>query len=245
MKASGKPCPICSCKSTVSPEDDEYLRCLECGVIRTQYDYEASQYSVAYAMNYLEYAKSPVNKSLNLFRLGLVARWLKENSTILDVGCCVGEFLRFAERHYECDGFEPNPVAAREAVKRTHSTIFESLNGHKQYNCITMFDVLEHIQQPKTLLTHLDEILRPRGIIAITTPDASCVIDYNSVTIDGNIRAWKHWKPREHLFLFTQRSLSILFEGFGFEVVHHGNEESDIRPGNPHRDIITCVVQKS
>src|SRR5690349_3275765 len=123
MKSSGKPCPVCMSKSTISPEDDEYLRCLDCGVLRTKHDYDSTQYGTKYAQNYLKYALSPVNKSLNLFRLGLVARWIKDDATLLDIGCCVGEFIRYAENHYTCDGFEPNQVAANEARKRTCSTI--------------------------------------------------------------------------------------------------------------------------
>lgn len=235
-----KNCPICMSKNVISPEDGEYVRCLQCGVVRTKYDYEASQYGADYAINYLNYANSAQNKSLNLFRLGLIARWLKPDATVLDVGCCVGEFIRFAENHYECEGFEPNPVAAREAVKRTHSTITSELNGHKLYNCVTMFDVLEHIQEPAELLKHLWNILRPEGIIAITTPN----VDSVSVKGDDAIKNWKHYKPKEHLFLYTDDSLEILLNNIGFTIAHWGREESYIRPGNYNGDILTCVAQK-
>jgi 2-polyprenyl-3-methyl-5-hydroxy-6-metoxy-1,4-benzoquinol methylase len=240
MKAMGKVCPICDSKTTISPEDDEYLRCLNCGVIRTKHNYEASQYGDDYAHNYLAYAKSPINKSLNLFRLGLIARWLKSDAQILDVGCCVGEFLRFAEQHYYCRGFEPNEIAARIANKRTRSTIYTNLNGHLQYDCITMFDVIEHIQEPLDLLKHLESILRPGGIVAITTPEASA-----GAIGEGGLRTWKHWKPKEHLFIHTHKSLQILLQKAGLNLVHSGNEESKIRPGNPNGDILTVVAVKS
>lgn len=239
MKSNGKSCPICNSKSTLSPEDEEYIRCMNCGVIRTKYDYNATQYSTDYALNYLKYALSPCNKSLNLFRLGLVARWIKDDATILDIGCCVGEFIRFAENHYTCEGFEPNPVAAREAQKRTCSTIMQDLNGHKKYDCVTMFDVLEHIQDPVQIVEHISSILLPNGILAITTPNASACV--GGLEID---RSWKHYKPKEHLFVYTNLSLKLLLGKVGLKVVHTGEEESLIRPGNPNGDIITCVAQK-
>lgn len=239
MKSSGKPCPICNSKSTISPEDDEYLRCLECGVVRTKYDYDASQYGKDYAENYLKYAQSPQNKSLNLFRLGLIARWLKPDAMVLDIGCCVGEFIRYAEPHYRCVGFEPNLVALKEAMHRTRSEIVSNLNGNHTFDCVTMFDVIEHIQEPVELLKHISSILTPGGIVAVTTPDSTCFGVSTS-----EYRSWKHWKPREHLFLYSITSLELLFEKVGFDVVHTGAEESFIRPGNLNEDIFTCVAQK-
>lgn len=240
MKANGKECPACRSKMTVSPDDDEYIRCLDCGVIRTKYNYDASVYGEDYAKNYLAYAQSPINKSLNLFRLGLIARWLKSDARVLDVGCGVGEFIRFAEDYYHCEGFEPNPVAAKEANDRTVSTIYMNLNGHRKYDCITMFDVIEHIQEPLELLKHLESILNPGGIVAITTPNSV----HGSSSSEGDLRQWKHWKPKEHLFVYSSASLGILLNSAGLSAVHWGYEESTIRPDNPHEDIMTCVAQK-
>src|SRR5437899_9909462 len=117
-------CPVCANSELEATKDEECFRCLVCGVVRTRYSYEANQYGLGYAQNYLQYAESPQNLSLNLFRLGLVARWLQPNSEILDIGCCVGAFIRFAENYYYCDGFEPNPYAEEQARKRTRSPIF-------------------------------------------------------------------------------------------------------------------------
>jgi 2-polyprenyl-3-methyl-5-hydroxy-6-metoxy-1,4-benzoquinol methylase len=235
------PCPICSHTPTTAPNDREYIRCLHCGVVRTRYSYDASQYREAYAHNYMKYAKTPVNLPLNLFRLGLISRWLTEGSKILDVGCCVGEFLRFAEKHYTCEGFEPNPIAAREARKRISSHISTSLNGScNKIHCVTMFDVLEHIEEPYVLLNHIKDILVPRGIVAITTPNVACIPQWG----DELLRRWKHWKPLEHLFLYEERALETMLSKTGFEILHFGSEESDIRPGNPNEDILTCVARK-
>lgn len=244
MKANGKICPVCSSKTTILSEDEEYMTCLQCGVVRTKHNYDPIQYGTSYALNYIEYAKSPCNKSLNLFRLGLIARWLKSDAKVLDIGCCVGEFVRFAENYYECDGFEPNPVAAREANKRTRSNILSTLNGHKQYDCVTMFDVIEHIQEPAELLKHISSILNPGGIVALTTPDASVISRTGTVADEKFLKSWKHYKPKEHLFLYTEDSLEILLKNTGFSILHWGREESDIRPGNPNGDILTCVASK-
>jgi len=240
LRVSAKTCPICAHFTTYTPIDEEYHRCPNCGMIRTKYNYDASQYGAGYAKNYLDYTNSPCNQSLNLFRLGLVSRWLLKGSSILDIGCCVGEFIRFAEPYYACSGFEPNEIAARTASMRVKSPVASYLNGlGPSFDCITMFDVIEHIEEPSDLLKHCIAMLFSNGIIAITTPDVSVVPERDTL-----LRSWKHWKPKEHLYLYTSDSLKVLFGNLGFEIVHLGREESRIRPGNTDGDLLTCVARR-
>ena len=240
-RQGGGPCPICQ-HDTVQSEDQEYRRCIHCGIVRTRFGYNQKVYGQAYATTYVQYAESPINASLNLFRLGLVSRWLKPKDRILDVGCCIGEFIRFAEHYYECVGYEPNSHAAIKARKRVSSKISGELNGAiSKVQCITMFDVLEHVSDPKAFLIYLrDQYLLPGGIIALTTPNAAAIPMWN----EELLRKWKHYKPEEHLFLYTELGLEWLFEDVGLKSVHWGLEESDIRPGNPNGDILTCVVRR-
>jgi len=223
-------------------ENGEYGRCAKCGTVRTRYNYDPSMYSTSYADTYLKYASGPTNTPLNLFRVGLVSRWLRNGGKILDIGCCIGEFLRFAERHYTCIGFEPNKKAASHARSRCHSLILTSLNGStEKVNCITLFDVLEHIETPVEFLKQLlSEYLLPSGVMVITTPNVEVIPAWDDV----RLRKWKHWKPREHLWLYCEKGLNLLAEKVGLNCVHVGFEESEIRPGNPDGDIITFVARK-
>lgn len=241
---TGISCPICEAQSTFQSADEEYIRCQRCGVVRTKYDYDASLYGTSYATNYLAYAESSSNTPLNLFRLGLVSRWLHKNQSLLDVGCCVGEFLRFAEHYYHCVGFEPNLKAAGFARQRCNSLIVTKLHPlslpGSGFNCITLFDVIEHIDQPKDFLDFLAKMLLPGGIIALTTPNVDTIPKWNNAAL----RIWKHYKPKEHLFLHTELSLTSILQSVGLEVIHVGTEESEIRPGNPNGDILTLVGRK-
>jgi 2-polyprenyl-3-methyl-5-hydroxy-6-metoxy-1,4-benzoquinol methylase len=232
-------CPICSSPCKVFSES---RRCTACGVVRTNYDYDSSIYNSGYAECYVEYQKTPVNVPLSLFRLGLVSRWLKERDYILDIGCGIAEFIRFAEPYYVCYGFEPNKIAVNITKKRVNSKVYEFLNGSiPRVNLITMFDVLEHIEDPEEFLVLLSgAYLRDKGVIVVTTPN----VDAIPLCDEDGLHRWKHYKPHEHLFLHTEESLEIMFKRRGFECVHVGKEESDIRPGNPNGDILTFVARK-
>jgi len=86
-------------------------------------------------------------------------------------------------------------------------------------------------------------MLKPNGIVALTTPNVNAVI-FNEANGLELLKQWKHYKPKEHLFLYTKASLTLLLMWAGLVPVHWGYEESLIRPGNPNGDIITCVAQK-
>lgn len=233
-------CPICGSSCSLFRES---RRCTSCGTVRTNFQYNPDIYGSKYAKIYLKYQQAPTNNPLNLVRLGLVSRWLHPGNLLLDVGCCIGEFIRFAEKYYACVGFEPNDIAARWARSRVESFIYDKLNGEiPRANMVTMFDVLEHLEEPVEFLKLLAEnYLTEKGVIVITTPDVGVI----PISDMDRLHNWKHYKPMEHLFLYTWRSLSIMLKKSGFHIIHYGQEESDVRPGNPDGDILTIVARKT
>ena len=241
-KYTGILCPICNSEKTVYLNGDEAITCLYCSVIRTKFHYDPTIYGDSYAENYLKYADTDVNVPLNLCRLGIAAQFMPTlNSRLLDVGCCVGEFLRHVEMYYpNCYGFEPNLIAAKIANTRISSAVetnLESYNGTtKKFDVITMFDVIEHIECPKDFLKYLKNFLTPKGVFVITSPNSVSSFVHNDIT------KWKHYKSREHLFVHSIKSLWLLFEELDMRPLHTGYEESRIRPGNMNNDIFTLVV---
>lgn len=232
-------CPICG-STTAFSSDKEFSRCLGCSAVRTCYNYDAGIYTSAYAQTYVAYAENDLNLPLNLFRLGLVSRWLRKGDGLLDIGCGIGAFIRFAENYYMCVGTEPNQYARRIAQTRCHSAIYSAPNGLASlFQAVTMFDVLEHLENPVKELQSILAYLSPGGVLVITTPDVSCP---NGA--EGSIKSWKHYKPREHLLLHTPSSLHHLADKLDLDVLSIGTEESDIRPGNENGDLLTAVLRK-
>lgn len=228
------------CAASTRPHS-EYVRCVSCGTVRTRFNYDPNLYKSRYAQNYVNYARTQINVPLNLFRLGLASRWLTIDDTLLDFGCCIGEFLRFAEKYFKCAGFEPNKEAVTIARGRIDSLVSTRLEDLQKYNMITMFDVIEHIEDPRELLTYLaNTFMVDKGFLVITTPNVEVIPPYS----EDQMSTWKHYKPREHLFLYEEQGLIKLLESVGFSTIYFGREESDIRPGNPNGDILTCIARK-
>jgi SAM-dependent methyltransferase len=80
------------------------------------------------------------------------------------------------------------------------------------YDAVTLWDVIEHLADPAAELRHLHRLMRPGGILAVSTMD----VDAAAARLLG--RRWP-WYMQMHLFYFSRRTLARLVEQTGFEVV--------------------------
>lgn len=138
---------------------------------------------------------------------------------LCDVGCGDGQFLELAARHgWLPFGVEMNPPAARAARDRG-CTIFEGRFEALErlpwgtFDLVTSWDSLEHVADPRTMVTRMRQLLRPSGVLALTTL---------------NVRSLAWWVFRmrwsmvveDHFTYWTRDSLVHLLEGQGFRVEH-------------------------
>ncbi len=99
------------------------------------------------------------------------------NVRILDVGCYDGQFLDWLGDGYERYGVEPSADARATAINKHHvSIIGETLSdlrddAPKRFDVITLLDVYEHIERPQIVLEQAAELLKPGGVLIISTGD--------------------------------------------------------------------------
>ena len=72
--------------------------------------------------------------------------------------------------------------------------------NREKFELIVMFDVLEHVRDPRMILDSLANCLEPGGEIWLSVPN------YDSVSRKLLGRIWPQYKP-EHLFYFSQKGL--------------------------------------
>lgn len=140
---------------------------------------------------------------------------------LLDVGSSFGHFLAAASPRYDAHGLEPNPSAVewgnRElGVRSTVGSAYDvppQLASH--FDVITMWDVIEHLDNPRSALQACRERLQPGGWLFLSTPDAGSL----SARITG--ARWHYQDPVQHINLFSRRNLSRLLHETGFEVRGH------------------------
>lgn len=187
--------------------------------------YSHEGYNATQEVNYLtqvDYRKERFAKE----RIGIIQRHVsKPDARILDVGCGTGWFLEVAIREgFAASGLELGKEIAAATSKRLNIPVFtETLqNLEGKFDVITLFDLLEHVTDPKAVLAAVRDHLNPGGIALIFCPNLdsvglSILKDRSSLVM-----------PAEHLFYFTPKSLRGLIEKSQLEVVEFQTKGMDI-----------------
>ena len=135
---------------------------------------------------------------------------------LLDVGAYCGYFLEVArERGFRAEGLELSRWAASHARAQgftVHSTPLETLAGTaERYEVLTLWDVVEHLPDPREELAAARMLLLPGGRLYLST------IDTGSLVARLLGARWP-WLMDMHLVYFDRPTMSALLEEAGFRV---------------------------
>lgn len=137
---------------------------------------------------------------------------------LLDVGCGGGRFLnRMYKRGWEVEGTDLDEQAASRASARYGTKIHVGDLPHcalpaNHFDVVTMSQTIEHLYDPNATLNECLRILKPGGLLVITTPNV------NSVGAREFGAFWRGWEAPRHLHLFSVESLQGLIQHAGFRV---------------------------
>lgn len=133
---------------------------------------------------------------------------------LLDFGCGYGEFLSMCALY----GFDAVGVD-RSSAKRdnnSYSKVFPEIDdvaGMAPFHVLTLFEVLEHLDDPHGLMLRLRDLLAPDGILVLETPDCSGVRGIET------LEEYRKIHPLEHINGFTAKTLEGFAARLGFERV--------------------------
>ena len=149
---------------------------------------------------------------------------LRQKGRLLDVGCSIGTFLEKASHFYDAEGVEVNPLTAAVAQERfkVHRGYLSELNLPRQYDIVTLHQILYGIPDPAGLLRDIHKILQEDGLLYINTPNAD---SYAMAFYKGRS---SHLYGYTTLNLFNERSLARLAGETGFRIVSFRTEWLDI-----------------
>jgi 2-polyprenyl-3-methyl-5-hydroxy-6-metoxy-1,4-benzoquinol methylase len=117
---------------------------------------------------------------------------------LLDVGCSSGSFLLSAKSFgfMQAEGVEPAAKAVATAKSlglKVSSGYLEDINfSDNSFDAITLFEVIEHLENPNQLLTECCRILKPEGILMIGTGNTS------SWTVRAMQGRWEYFDMERH-----------------------------------------------
>jgi len=141
-----------------------------------------------------------------------------KHARLLDLGCGYGSFLYFLRKEGYANvlGVDASPeqiamaqtLAIPGAVRGDCREFLE--NRAEGYDCITAFDLLEHLTKDETLalLRAAHQALAPGGLLLLKTPNA-----------DGPFGAKVLYSDFTHEQAFTPRSIAQVLSATGFEQI--------------------------
>lgn len=148
----------------------------------------------------------------------------RKTPRLLDIGCAAGNFLQIAQgQGFDGEGLELNShyveyIREHRHLKVAARRLDEMSYEDCSFDIVTLWDVLEHVPQPFELLKEIVRILRPAGILALTTINHRCI---NEKILGSR---WRYYQPPDHVCSFTPKVLSSMIRDAGCEIVtmnHH------------------------
>ena len=147
----------------------------------------------------------------------LIKRY-KKGTNLLDIGCGEAFFLFNASKAgYVAKGIELSQDAAAYAKSEfgldVETKPLEELQlPENHFDVVTLWVVLEHVPHPLTILKEVHRILKPGGLLAVSTPNIGSVL---AKTLG---KRW--WEIRRvHINQFTTKSLMDILKNAEFKNV--------------------------
>lgn len=142
----------------------------------------------------------------------------RKTNKLIDIGCGIGYFLEEAKkRGWEVYGVEITDGAVKICSEKginIQKGFLKNLNFKPEmFDIITSFEVIEHINNPKTEFKNFHSILREGGLVYVTTPNFNSLLRYR-LKAAYNIISFP-----EHLCYYTPRTLKKIFHISGFKTL--------------------------
>lgn len=126
--------------------------------------------------------KSFTRKMSHRHYINAISKFISSDtgSSLLDIGCGTGSFLFHCERKFsfaQLHGLEYDDRLVKQAITNLSRAEISQGNAEKlpyedgSFDVITSFQVIEHVANPNTMLSEIKRILKPNGIVLITTPN--------------------------------------------------------------------------
>jgi SAM-dependent methyltransferase len=148
---------------------------------------------------------------------------------LLDIGAGRGEFVRAAaDAGWIAEGIEPSaPLAsyAREhgaTVRTGHLGAVPEITP-TSFEAVTLLHVIEHVSDPRALLTMARSYLRPDGVLFVEVPNCdSYLLRFVDAYYRIRRRNWSSrlspFHPPYHSYGYTKTSLLLLLRDTGYDL---------------------------
>jgi 2-polyprenyl-3-methyl-5-hydroxy-6-metoxy-1,4-benzoquinol methylase len=234
-------CKLCggSTKPLMTHNGFQIFRCTSCefmfALLPRNYDLRAVYVDDAYWNGGLPYGYPDYEQAwrdarrLVLTRLDHLDR-LMAPGRMLEIGCAAGHFLREARsRSWQICGVELSPTMRERCARQLGCQVFSSLQelaaSELRFDCVAMFEVIEHLEDPLPFMRQVRDLMKPRAILMLSTPN------FNAPEAWRNPHSHHWFCPPAHVSYFKAATLHACVARAGFEAIQiRGVLEGDEMP---------------
>ncbi|MBN1687628.1 MAG: aminotransferase class I/II-fold pyridoxal phosphate-dependent enzyme [Candidatus Omnitrophica bacterium] len=147
----------------------------------------------------------------------VIKRYGRTSGRVLDVGCGTGDRLQvFKEKGFDVYGVET--AGSVDYAKRRlgpnlfRGTLHQANYSKNSFDIITLYNVLEHLHDSRSVLGEIHRILKKDGLLVIEVPN------FDSIQSHFFKSHWAAFDVPRDLYYFTPTALKKLVDDAGFTV---------------------------
>lgn len=243
LEPSSERCPICGgpllshflahAYDGASDDRVSVVECRDCAFAwqhprgRTPVDstafFEQAYHAQGQADN--KYFDADYKREIAQMEIGFVDELATSGHTLLDIGAGAGLFARVADaRGWQVTAIDPaiDPAKLAGTSIRALKGSLGDLDADARFDIVTMWDVIEHVDDPIGLLQQAKARVRPGGWLVIETGNYKC-----ADRIHGGPTHWIY--QLDHRWYFAPDSIKALLAQIGCP--HHVLADRVLRPG--------------
>lgn len=151
-------------------------------------------------------------------RADMLAPFIAPGAKVLEVGSSIGLFLEQAiARGWDITGVEINQALVERTRRELNAKVLqgfvEDVSLSDPIGMAVMWEVLEHLVEPVTVLAKLAQLMQPGGRVGLTLPN------YDGIEYSACGDAHEMVEAPGHLNYFTPRTIEQLLNRAGFKLI--------------------------
>lgn len=247
-------CPLCRSTGSRLVRIDcgaKIVRCTGCDFVYVNPQPTAQELSLIYSQEYYPMTSQDVGQALrsrlpvfqnSIQKLGKLAK----PGRLLDQGCGTGDFVELAQQAgWDAQGIDLSESAVRFAASKGLKVELGTLESNQypteSFDVVTLWDVLEHLPNPRHEIEQIHRVLRVGGLLVIRVPNTNFQLLKAFVREDLFKAPHDSLQANFHVNHFSPKTLRNLLEMQGFEVFE---EEAGVSEDVVHREHIPLKFKK-
>jgi 2-polyprenyl-3-methyl-5-hydroxy-6-metoxy-1,4-benzoquinol methylase len=210
-------CELCNDVSTLFKIKDtfQYFKCQKCSFVFLSPNPNEKEIKSLYSKSEYIYAKLESKHLQSIYRIVKITKNLRKTQSLLDIGCQNGDFLNELQKYTNFDlyGIEPSYEGAKNArsnkkLKIKRGYFHDGSYENSKFDIVNLGDVIEHLTEPKKMIDNIYKILKPGGLLIVTTPISNCPYVFLSNAVNRRIKSYPlAWlTPPFHIKYFSSKN---------------------------------------